>query len=127
MWDNPRVARQHSVKPLYWVGSSLRDLRGFPRAVRRVMGQALDDAQHGEKHPGARPLKGFGGAGVLEIVEDDDGDTYRAVYTVKLAGVVYVLHAFQKKSKRGRATPKKDIDLIQQRLREARAYHRSRT
>ncbi len=120
------MIRQDSVKPLYWVGSSLRDLRGFPRAVRRVMGQALDDAQHGEKHPGARPLKGFGGAGVLEIVEDDDGDTYRAVYTVKLAGEVYVLHAFQKKSRRGRATPKKDIDLIKQRLREARAYHRSR-
>ncbi len=127
IWDNPRVTRQHSVKPLYWVGSSLRDLRGFPSAVRRVMGQALDDAQHGEKHPGARPLKGFGGAGVLEIIEDDDGDTYRAVYTVKLAGVVYVLHAFQKKSKRGRTTPKKDIDRIKQRLREARAYHRSRT
>ena len=127
IWDNARVTRQRSVKPLYWVGSSLRDLRGFPRAVRRVMGQALDDAQHGEKHPGARPLKGFGGAGVPEIIEDDDGDTFRAVYTVKLAGVVYVLHAFQTKSKRGRTTPKKDIDLIKQRLREARAYHRSRT
>ncbi len=121
------MTRQHSVKPLYWVGSSLRDLRGFPSAVRRVMGQALHDAQHGEKHPGARPLKGFGGAGVLEIVEDDDGDTYRAVYTVKLAGVVYVLHAFQKKSKRGRETPKKDIDLIERRLREARVHHRDRT
>ena len=91
------------------------------------MGQALDDAQHGEKHPGARPLKGFGGAGVLEIVEDDDGDTYRAVYTVKLAGVVYLLHAFQKKSKRGRETPKKDIDSIKRRLREARVHHRDRT
>lgn len=125
IWDNSSVARQQSVKPLYWVGSSLRDLRGFPRTVRRVMGQALDDAQHGEKHPGARPMKGFGGAGVLEIIEDDDGDTYRAVYTVKLVGVVYVLHAFQKKSKRGRATPKKEIDRIKQRLSDARAHHRS--
>jgi phage-related protein len=120
------VSRHYAVKPLFWVGSSLRDLRGFPRAVRRVLGQALDDAQHGEKHPGARPLKGFGGAGVLEIVEDDDGDTYRAVYTVKLLGAIYVLHAFQKKSKRGRATAKKDIELIKQRLKEARAHHRSR-
>ncbi len=89
------------------------------------MGQALDDAQHGEKHPGARPLKGFGGAGVLEIVEDDDGDTYRAVYTVKFAGAIYVLHAFQKKAKRGRATPKKDIDLVKRRLKTARQHHRT--
>jgi phage-related protein len=121
------VAVHHPVKLLYWVGSSLRDLRGFPRLVRRVMGQALDDAQHGEKHPGARPLKGFGGAGVLEVIEDDDGDTYRTVYTVKLASAVYVLHAFQKKSKRGRATPKKEIDLIKRRLREAQLHHRDRS
>ncbi len=120
------MSSRKQVKPVYWVGSSLRDLRAFPKAVRRVMGQALDDAQHGEKHPGARPLKGFGGAGVLEIVEDDDGDAYRAVYTVKLAGAVYVLHAFQKKSKRGRATPKKDIDLVKQRLKAAREHYRGR-
>ena len=90
------------------------------------MGQALDDAQNGEKHPGARPLKGFGGAGVLEVIEDDDGDTYRTVYAVKLASAVYVLHAFQKKSKRGRATPKKEIELVKRRLREAQLHHRNR-
>lgn len=114
------------AKALYWIGSSLRDLRAFPKAVRRVMGQALDDAQHGEKHPGVKPLKGFGGAGVLEIVEDNDGDTYRAIYTVKFVGAVYVLHAFQKKAKRGRSTPKKDIDLVKRRLRLARERNRNR-
>ena len=114
------------AKALYWIGSSLRDLRAFPKAVRRVMGQALDDAQHGEKHPDVKPLKGFGGAGVLEIVEDNDGDTYRAIYPVKFVGAVYVLHAFQKKAKRGRVTPKKDIDLVKQRLRVARERNRSR-
>ena len=113
------------AKALYWIGSSLRDVRAFPKAVRRVMGQALDDAQHGEKHPGVKPLKGFGGASVLEIVEDNDGDTYRAIYTVKFAGAVYVLHAFQKKAKRGRVTPKKDIDLVKRRLRVARERNRN--
>ena len=86
-------------KPVEWVGSSRRDLKRFPKAVRTVFGQALFDAQRGQKHPDAKPLKGFGGAGVLEVVEDDDGNTYRAVYTVRFAGIVYVLHAFQKKSK----------------------------
>jgi len=76
-------------------------------------------AQIGDKHPTAKPLKGFSGAGVLEIVDNYDGDTYRTVYTVKLAGVVYVLHAFQKKSKKGIATPKKDIDMIKKRLKLA--------
>ncbi len=113
------------AKALFWIGSSLRNVRAFPKAVRRVMGQALDDAQHGEKHPGAKPLKGFGGAGVLEIVEDNDGDTYRAIYTVKFVCAVYVLHAFQKKAKRGRSTPKKDIDLVKGRLRLARERNRS--
>ena len=80
-------------------------------------------AQTGSKHPHAKPLKGFGGAGVLEIVENEDGDTYRAVYTVKLAGIVYVLHAFQKKSRQGIATPKQDIDLIQQRLKRAQEHY----
>jgi phage-related protein len=103
-----------------WVGSSKEDLRNFPEEVRRRVGGALWDAQLGRKAPYAKPLKGFGGAGVLEIVDDFDGDTYRAVYTVRFAGVVYVLHAFQKKSRRGMATPKAELNLIEQRLRRAR-------
>src|SRR5881227_914022 len=84
-------------KPVFWVASSRKDLKKFPKGVRQTVGQALFDAQSGGKHPDAKPLKGFGGASVLEVVEDDDGNTYRAVYTVKFTGVVYVLHAFQKK------------------------------
>jgi phage-related protein len=80
------------------------------------MGFALDQAQRGGKHPDAKPLKGFGGAGVLEIVDDFDGDTYRAVYTVNFGGVIYALHAFQKKAKSGIATPKEEIELIKKRL-----------
>jgi phage-related protein len=106
-------------KPVRWVGGSKVDLSAFPADVKTRVGGALWDAQLGGKAPYARPLKGFAGAGVLEVVDDFDGDTYRAVYTVRLAGVVYVLHAFQKKSKRGAATPKADIDLIRQRLRRA--------
>lgn len=112
-----------SLKPVVWVGSSLEDLRDFPQEVQQVVGYALYLAQCGEKHPCAKPLKGFKGAGVLEVVEDFDGDTYRAVYTVKLAGVIYVLHAFEKKSKRGIATPKQDIELIETRLKRAKEYH----
>jgi len=106
-------------KPLVWVGSSKRDLRAFPRAVQRDLGQALEIAQFGRTPIHAKPLKGFKGAGVLEVVEDHDGDTYRAVYTVKLANRVYVLHAFQKKSKRGITTPKHVIELVKARLKEA--------
>jgi phage-related protein len=87
------------LKPVEWVGSSLEDLKDFPEEVRQAVGYALYLAQCGEKHPSAKPIKGFKGAGVLEVVEDFDTDTYRAIYTLKLAGVVYVLHAFQKKSK----------------------------
>src|SRR5271163_4761416 len=86
-------------KQLVWVGSSRRDLRAFPPAVRRTFGVALFAAQLGETPPEAKPLKGFGGAGVLELIEDHRGDTYRAVYTVRFATAIYVLHAFQKKSK----------------------------
>ena len=114
-------------KPLVFVGSSRKELIEFPKAVMRVMGHALNHAQEGGKHPDAKALKGFGGTSVQEIVEDFDGNTYRAVYTVRLAGVVYVLHAFQKKSKRGMATPKHDIDLIRRRLKEAKALHAART
>jgi phage-related protein len=106
-------------KPVRWVGSSKEDLRDFPEEVRRRVGGALWDAQLGLKAPYAKPLRGFGGAGVLEIVDDFDGDTYRAVYTVRFVGAVYVLHAFQKKSRRGIATPKAELDLIRQRLRRA--------
>ena len=110
-------------KPVRWVGSSKEELRNFPEEVRRRVGGALWDAQLGLKAPFAKPLRGFGGAGVLEIVDDFDGDTYRAVYTVRFAGVVYVLHAFQKKSRRGMATPKAELDLIERRLRRAREDH----
>ncbi len=111
------------LKSVEWVGSSLDDLRKFPEEVQQTMGFALYRAQLGAKHPNAKPLRGFKGSGVLEIVENFDGDTYRAVYTVKFAEWVYVLHAFQKKSKRGIATPKQDIDLIEARLRRARAHY----
>jgi phage-related protein len=106
-------------KPVRWVGGRRENLIGFPDEVRRRVGVALWAAQTGGKAPYAKPLKGFGGAGVLEIVDDHDGDTYRAVYTVRFAGVVYVLHAFQKKSKKGRATPKAGMSLIAQRLKRA--------
>jgi phage-related protein len=107
-------------KPVRWVGSSKEDLSGFPEEVRRRTGGALWDAQIGRKAPYAKPLKRFGGAGVLEIVTDFDGDTYRAVYTVRFTRAVYVLHAFQKKSKRGIATPRADLDLIDKRLKRAK-------
>lgn len=112
------------LKPIRWVGSSREDLCRFPADVRRGIGYALYFAQMGDKHPSAKPLRGFGGAGVLEIVEDDDGDTYRAVYTVRFADVVYVLHAFKKKSKTGVKTPKQSMDLIRERLKRAEEDYR---
>lgn len=96
----------------------------FPLEVRRDIGQALYTAQQGDRDPAARPLKGFGGVSVMEVVDRHDTDTYRAVYTTELAGRIYVLHAFQKKSKRGIATPKKEMDLIRTRLAIARQHHR---
>jgi phage-related protein len=102
-----------------WIGSSLRDLREFPDIVQDHLGYALYVAQRGDKHRGAKTLSGFGGAGVVEIIKDSRGDTFRAVYTLRYRGAVYVLHAFQKKSKSGRETPRRDMELIQQRLREA--------
>ena len=108
-----------SDKPLVWIGSTLKDLRAFPEEVKDVMGFALSEAQSGGKHPDAKPLKGFKGAGVLEVLDDFDGDTYRAVYTVKMHGVVYALHAFQKKSKTGKATDRTDLEMIERRLRLA--------
>lgn len=113
-------------KPLVWIGSTLKDLRAFPEEVKDVMGFALSQAQSGGKHPDAKPLKGYKGAGVLEVVDDYDGDTYRAVYTVKLEGMVYALHAFQKKSKTGKATDKTDLEMVDRRLKLARADYERR-
>ena len=110
------------MKPLVWMGDSLAALREFPKAVKEEMGYALYLAQVGGKHPCAKPLKELG-SGVLEVVSDHRGDTYRAVYTVKRAGRVYVLHAFQKKSKKGIATPKAEMDLVKQRLKRAEELH----
>lgn len=104
------------LKPVRWVGSSLRDLQSFPLEVKREIGHALYAAQKGETDPAAKPLKGFLGATIMEIVAPFDGDTWRAVYTVRFRGAVYVLHAFQKKSKTGIATPAREIDLIRRRL-----------
>ena len=110
------------IKPLRWVGASKKDLLTMPDDVIDVFGFALHLAQAGKKHDQTKPLKGFGGAGVLEVVEDHLGDTYRAVYTVKIAEAVYVLHCFQKKSKQGIETPKHDLDLIRERLKAAQAH-----
>ena len=111
------------LKPVSWIASSLKDLRGFPEEVQKDMGFALYEAQKGNKHVDAKPLKGFSGAGVLEVVDNHDGDTYRAVYTVRFAEAVYVLHCFQKKSKSGIATPQQDLDLIKARLKVAEEMH----
>ena len=105
-----------STKPLRWVASSKKDLMAMPEEVQDTFGYALHLAQVGQKHPDAKPLKGFGGTGVLEVVEDFQGDAYRAVYTVRYAKAVYVVHCFQKKSTQGIATPKPDVELIKSRL-----------
>lgn len=107
-------------KPLKWVGSAKRDLDAMPEEVKDAFGHAIDLAQAGGKHQDAKVLTGFGSAGVLEVVEDCRGDTYRAVYTVRFMGWVYVLHCFQKKSKSGIKTPKEDLDLIETRLKAAK-------
>jgi phage-related protein len=117
---------QASERPVVWVGSSRRDLRGFPREVRRDIGQALYAAQQGETDPAVKPLRGFGGGSVLEIIARYRGDTWRAVYTVRYPEAIYVLQAFQKKSKSGIATSRKDVALIHQRLSEAERLHRER-
>ena len=108
-------------KPLEWIASSYKDLMALPSEVRRFFGYALSLAQAGDRHDAAKVLKGFGSAGVLELVEDDAGGTYRAVYTVRFGEAVFVLHCFQKQSKRGSATPKKDMDIICARLKVAEA------
>lgn len=120
------VERGEQIKPLRWVGASRSDVKSFPQPVRSEIGQALYAAQRGETDPASKPLIGFGGRSVLEIVTPYDGNTWRTVYTVRFADAVYVLHAFQKKSKRGSATPKKEIDLIHKRLADAERDHKKR-
>jgi phage-related protein len=112
-----------NIKPVAWVGSTRAYLASFPEDVKDAIGYALYVAQPGGKHPDAQPLRGFGGAGILEIVEGHAGDTYRAVYTVRLAGRMYVLHVFQKKSEGGIKTPKVEIELIKSRLKRAEEEH----
>ena len=114
------------IRPVIWIGSSRRDLRSLPPQVRRDIGHALYAAQQGVTDPAAKPLKGFGGTRVMEIVERYRTDAYRAVYTAHFESAVYVLHVFQKKSKTGIATPKKDLDLIRQRYAEAERHHKER-
>jgi phage-related protein len=120
------MTAEPSLKPVIWVGSSRRDLRAFPEPVRDHIGYALYVAQRGGKHRDARTLSGFGGAGVVEVVKDFRGDTFRAVYTLRYAGGVHVIHAFQKKSKAGRETPRRDIEMVKQRLREAEQISKER-
>lgn len=110
-------------RPLEWVGSTKADIKRFPEAVREVVGYALFQAQVGLKHQSAKPLKGLAG-NVLEVISRHDGDTFRAVYTVRFRTAVYVLHVFQKKAKRGIATPESEIDLIKRRLRAAERHYR---
>jgi len=114
------------VKPVRWVASAKGDLKTFPRPVQRHIGQALYAAQRGEEYPSVKALRGFGGRSVLEIVALHQGNTYRAVYTVRFQDAIYVLHAFHKKSTKGIATPKREIDLIWQRLAAAEQDHRER-
>ena len=113
-----------SPKPLVWIGASRKDFRAFPDEVKGEMGYALFLAQCGGRHRKAKTFKGAGDAGVVEMVDDYRGDTFRTIYTVRFGSAVYVLHAFQKKSKTGIATPQADIRLIEQRLREAERLHK---
>ena len=119
------MSKRSEPKPCIFIGSSLKDLKRFPATVQNRVGYALNQVQEGEEPIAAKALKGFGGRTVLELIDDFDGDTYRAVYTVRFAGVVYVLHAFQKKAKKGVATPRQDIDLIKSRLRDAELHFRT--
>lgn len=112
-------------KPITWMGSSKKDLRAFPQEVRREVGTALFWAEHGQLHPAAKPMKG-NLREVTEIVSDYEGDTFRAMYTTRIGDEVYVLHAFQKKSKKGVATPQHELDVIEGRLKAARQLHARR-
>jgi phage-related protein len=120
-----RATSPFDEKPLFWIGSAKRDLGEFPEVVKDEIGVALSVAQYGGKHPKAKPWKGEGG-GVLEVVEDHQGNTYRAVYTVKFKSAAYVLHAFQKKSPKGIKTANTDIELVSRRLKIAREDYEER-
>jgi len=120
------VDEPHIIKDVIWIGSSRKDLKAFPDEVQRAIGYALYDAQIGQKAHSAKVLTGFSGAGVVEIVDDYQTDTYRAVYTVRFSEWVYVLHAFQKKSKKGNATPKGEMQLIKKRLKDAEEDYKTR-
>ena len=113
---------EQEPRTLVWIASAKKDLMAMPEDVQDTFGYALHLAQTGKKHEQAKPLKGFGSAGVLEVVEDYAGSTYRAVYTVRMRNAVYVLHCFQKKSTRGITTPKPDMDLIRERLKAAEMH-----
>ena len=120
-----RLERARGEKPLFWVASSLNDLLAFPEKVQKKIGAALSVAQFGGKHPSAKPWKGAGSV-VFEIVEDYRSDAYRTIYTVKFADAVYVLHAFQKKSPSGIRTPRRDAQLVAQRLKQAQQEYEAR-
>lgn len=113
------------MKRLFWMGSSLEDLKSFPEDIQDEMGHGLYLAQMGDRHNHAKTLSGFGNAKVIELRESDRTGTYRVIYTIEIADCVFVLHAFQKKSKSGIATPKSDIDLIKRRLKEAEAIYKA--
>ena len=121
-----KLKRPHP-EPCIFIGSSRRDLAAFPEQVRGDIGHALHEVQSGGEPISAKALKGLGGRAILEIIENFDGDTFRAVYAVRFAGAVYVLHAFQKKAKKGIATPKHEIERIKARLQDAEAHYRART
>jgi len=116
------VKMVRAVRPLLWVASSKRDYWEFPARVQDNFGFELFLAQTGQHPPSAKPLRGLG-SGTVELVDDFDGDTYRAVYTVRFGDAVYVLHAFKKKSKRGIKTPQGDIELVKRRLKNAEQDH----
>jgi phage-related protein len=118
-----KSSKPKRLKNAHFIGTSRKDLRALPKGARAVFGFAILLAENGMTHPDAKPLKGFGGAGVLEVVEDLDGDAYRAVYTVKFGSLVYVLHAFKKKSKVGSKTPPRDMELIVKRFKEAEDHY----
>jgi len=115
------------MKPIHFLGNTKTVLRGFPAEVKDRVGYALYEAQRGGKAANTKPLKGFHGASVLEVIEDYDGATYRAVYTIRFSNAVYVLHTFQKKSKKGIATPKQDVELVKSRLKLAEEDFRKET
>jgi phage-related protein len=119
-----KSAKPERLKRVRFVGTSKKDLRALPKSARAIFGYAILLAEYGLKHPDAKPLKGFGGAGVLEVVEELDENAYRAVYTVKFGDFIYVLHAFMKKSKVGSKTPPREMELIVKRLKEAEEHYR---